>query len=81
MYMNTIEISVISITFLIIIIFLINRNAFIIYSNTILGKLTAIIIIILYSKIHINVGFLLLVLIVVNIILKYYYELSNVFKF
>jgi hypothetical protein len=67
MYMNTIEISVISITFLIIIIFLINRNAFIIYSNTILGKLIAIAVIIFYTAIDKIVG-----LFVCAIVIFYY---------
>ena len=61
MYMNNIEISVISVSTFIILLFIINKEAFIIYSNTVLGKFIAIIIIILYSKIHINAGFISLV--------------------
>jgi GR25 family glycosyltransferase involved in LPS biosynthesis len=65
--MNTIQLSVISIFIFFILFFLINRDIFIIYSNTVLGKLLAIIFIILSSKIHISLGLFNLI-----IILSYY---------
>lgn len=66
MYMNInkTEISLLSISFIIILLFFINRENFILYSNTVLGKLLSIILIILYSKIHIGLGFLNLIMII-----------------
>lgn len=79
MYMKNIDISVISLSVFIVLLFLINRDTFITYSNTVLGKLTAIILILLYSKIHIAYGFFFLVLIL-SFYKLYGYDSWNIYQ-
>ena len=79
MYMKNIDISVISLSVFIVLLFLINRETFVTYSNTVLGKLTAIILILLYSKIHIAYGFFFLVLIL-SFYKLYGYDSWNIYQ-
>lgn len=70
MYMDTIIISVIFI-FILLLLFLKNKDIFILYSNTVLGKLLLISIILFFSKIHIGLGCLSIILILL------YYKLNG----
>ena len=58
------EIIVITLSIFIVFFFQIRRDIFILYSNTVLGKLISIILILLYSKIHIGLGFISIILII-----------------
>jgi GR25 family glycosyltransferase involved in LPS biosynthesis len=58
------EISVIVIFIIILLLFTINSNAFITYSNTALGKLFAILLIIFYTHFHIGLGIFILLLVI-----------------
>ena len=77
--MNTIEISVIVLSISIFIFLMIKKENFILYSNTVLGKLIAIILILLYSKIHIALGFFILIFII-SYYKLYGYDSWNIYQ-
>ena len=79
MYMNILEISVISLSISILILFFTKRDNFIIYSNTVLGKLMAILLIVLYSKMNIGLGFLILISIL-SFYKLYGYDSWNIYQ-
>lgn len=83
MYMNMnmyiTEISVTSLFFFIILFFFIDREIFILYSNTILGKLLAIVLILLFSKIHIGLGFFVVIL-MLSFYKLYGYDSWNIYE-
>lgn len=63
--MKYIENLVITLSIFIVFFFLIKREIFIVYSNTVLGKLLSIIMILLYSKIHMGLGFISIIFILI----------------
>ena len=65
MYMQNIEILVIILSLFIVVFFLISKDMFIVYSNTVLGKLLYILLILLYSKIHMGLGFLTIIVVLI----------------
>jgi len=73
------EISVTSLFFFIITLFFIDREIFILYSNTILGKLLAIVLILLFSKIHIGLGFMIIIFIL-SFYKLYGYDSWNIYE-
>jgi len=66
----TFEISTILIFIVILIVFFINKQNFILFTNSVLGKLSAIILVLLYANIHIGLGIFILMLIITYY--KYY---------
>ena len=70
---------VIFLTILFSILFLVNRENFVIYSNTVLGKLVAILIICMYAKIHLGFG-LLFIFIVLSYYKIYGYDSWNIYE-
>jgi len=63
----------------IISLFFFNKDFLILYSNTVLGKLTALILIILFSKIHLSFGFLTL-MIILCFYKMYGYDSWNIYQ-
>jgi len=79
MTINNLFLLLITIFVLIVLLFLLNREIFILYSNTVLGKLFAIILILLFSKIHMGLGFITLILIL-SFYKLYGYDSWNIYK-
>jgi len=81
MYMNInkTEIPILSLSIFISLFFLIEREIFILYSNTILGKLIAIILILLYSNLDIRYGLFILIL-VLSFYKLYGYDSWNIYQ-
>jgi GR25 family glycosyltransferase involved in LPS biosynthesis len=77
--MNNLLLLLMTIIILIVLLFFLNREILILYSNTVLGKLFAIILILLFSKIHMGLGFLTII-IILSFYKLYGYDSWNIYE-